>query len=1004
MSKTMSRGPTRNKNYLSLMSIFFTLLISAMFFYPQSSKAVGTPAGITITNQASATYDDGVNTFTSYSGNVNTTVQSVFGILITPDGTADGTLATTQKQSAVPNTIVYYPYTLKNTGNTNDNYTFTTAEDPTKTFTASSVKIFWDKNGNGPDPGDQEILPNTTQVGPILPDAIANVYIAVLVPIGVTLGQFDPVNLLGKSVGDITQIDTNNFSLTTVTTDAVITVNKSMNVSTASPGDTIIYTLNVKNTGLAPATAINITDAIPANTAFVNNSAVLPLNGTIQYSTDGINFSGIAPTVSPSASGVIDTVQKVKFTYGVALPANNNISFQFSVKIAPYVAGGTPAPNTNIDNTASFVYTNSVPTLVGPINTNPVTTSVNKKSAVKITPNLTPFTTQTVTGSDVSTFPTLPTDKVATASSAPGIAAAGSSVYFRETVTNRGNAIDSFTLSVDPSITLPANWAVTFLQETDPVNSANNTSSLTNNSTGPLAPNASVNVVVRVFIPASPGTASQDIRIAATSTNGGTDYKPDYPDKIVDYTLDSIPVITLPSVQITNVTNSLINPLVSTPISYTESANGATISFPLNIKNTGGTSDTFNLSATTPGFGVIFYPITKSTTVSVVANVNDTSITVANETGIVAGDTIVVGGQTLTVGSVAPNVITFATGQKLANAIPLNTDLVKITTSAIVATNSLAPNASQDVLAVVSIPNNKLAGTYSIPNFTATSNLNALGTSFVPDTVVVPPFKTFTLVGDRTGTSPANGTLVYTHILTNTGNTTETFDLSSIGGAFNYLFLDNTAPNPLPLIPLTGITVAPGTSYTFKLRVSVPAGTANNTIDNIKIRATESTAGFLENTDTTTVVSGFVVLLKSAVTIDKNSVTPIGAGLPATGGTIKVGTSAGDKAAPGDIIEYTINYTNGSASTTSNNTIVKDNIPANTTYVAGSMKINGVTVNDGLPNTLNADSLTIVAGNTPNPAPRGSVVFRVGTGASPTIGGTLTPSATGSVSFRVIVN
>ena len=279
MSKTMSRGPTRNKNYLGLMSIFFTLLVSAMFFYPQSAKAIGTPAGTVITNQASATYDDGTNTFTSFSGNVNTTVQSVFGILVTPNGSADGTtVATTQKQNAVPGTLVYYQYTVKNTGNANDSYKFDFAEDVSKTFTASSIKVYWDKDGNGSlSPGDAQLTTGfgggASSIGPIAADGTEKVIVEVSVPSGATAGQFDPVNLSGQSVGDTTQNDTDNFNRTTVTTDAVITVVKSMSISTASPGDTITYTLDVKNTGLASATNIVVTDAIPTNTAFIIGSA-----------------------------------------------------------------------------------------------------------------------------------------------------------------------------------------------------------------------------------------------------------------------------------------------------------------------------------------------------------------------------------------------------------------------------------------------------------------------------------------------------------------------------------------------------------------------------------------------------------------------------------------------------------------------------------------------------------------------------------------------------------
>ena len=161
------------------------------------------------------------------------------------------------------------------------------------------------------------------------------------------------------------------------------------------------------------------------------------------------SWSATAPTANPVGQSIVSTdVKQVRFTHAGPLISGGNIILTFDVKIAPYVTGGTPAPNTNIDNFASFVYTNSVPTTAGPLNTNTVTTIVNKKSAVKITPNVTPFTTQTVSGSDVSLFPTLPTDKVTTALTAPGVAAAGSSVFFRETITNNGNATDSFTLSV----------------------------------------------------------------------------------------------------------------------------------------------------------------------------------------------------------------------------------------------------------------------------------------------------------------------------------------------------------------------------------------------------------------------------------------------------------------------------------------------------------------------------------------------------------------------------
>lgn len=60
------------------------------------------------------------------------------------------------------------------------------------------------------------------------------------------------------------------------------------------PGDTLRYTITVQNSGAVPATAVTLTDAVPANTTYVANSTLL--NGLAAGQPDG--------GVSPLAAGI----------------------------------------------------------------------------------------------------------------------------------------------------------------------------------------------------------------------------------------------------------------------------------------------------------------------------------------------------------------------------------------------------------------------------------------------------------------------------------------------------------------------------------------------------------------------------------------------------------------------------------------------------------------------------------------------------------------------------
>lgn len=104
----------------------------------------------------------------------------------------------------------------------------------------------------------------------------------------------------------------------------------------------------------------------------------------------------------------------------------------------------------------------------------------------------------------------------------------------------------------------------------------------------------------------------------------------------------------------------------------------------------------------------------------------------------------------------------------------------------------------------------------------------------------------------------------------------------------------------------------------------------------------------------------------------------------------------GGTVAPGDVLEYTVNYGN-TGNDGALQTVLTDAIPANTTYVAGSLELLA---------GPNAGPKTDAAGDDQAEfdTANNRVVFRLGTGANATTGGNLAAGVSGSLRFRVQVN
>jgi len=97
----------------------------------------------------------------------------------------------------------------------------------------------------------------------------------------------------------------------------------------------------------------------------------------------------------------------------------------------------------------------------------------------------------------------------------------------------------------------------------------------------------------------------------------------------------------------------------------------------------------------------------------------------------------------------------------------------------------------------------------------------------------------------------------------------------------------------------------------------------------------------------------------------------------------------GGSLVPGDVIRYRVDYHNN-GNDASNQSVIYDNIPTGTTYVPGSLVINGVSKTDALSDDQAEYDFT-----------NNRVLFRLGTGANGSTGGALAIGASGYIEFDV---
>lgn len=804
-------------------------LIGAGLAIASSLSAALPPAGSRIGNQATATYVDVTGTTRNASSNlVETVIAQVAGL----------ELVASQVKQVTPGATVYFPHSVTNTGNGPDRYNLATV-DNAGGFDFTSVVIYADANGDGiPD----NFTPIT--VTPLLAGGASfNVVIAAVVAPTVAAGQTDSIDLSATSVFNALETETNTDTVN-VTNNAVVNVTKAESVTTGGPGTAVTVTLTYTNTGNATATNVVIDDALPTGMTYSSgsgrwsNSGTTILTDAADSGVDpaGINYSFASNTVTANIASVAPG-QSGTITFNVAI-----------------TAATPPGP---VPNTAVLDYADGGGNTILNQPSNTVTFTVTAAAAVSLSDS----------GSG--------TDGDGAANDVVSVATApqGGTVLFENVLTNNGTGTDTFDITLDSS-GFPAGTAISFLR---PDGATLMTDSNGNGTpdTGPLAPGAIIDVVVRVVLPnGTTGGPFSLVKRARSTVNPA----------ISDTTTDTLGAIAANTVDLTNTSAGAAAPGAGTgpevaPVTTVAVNPGATASFSLFVNNTSSVADNYNLQASTdPTFAAITLPT----------------------------------GWTVSFRNASNGVITN--------------------------TGSVAAGGNFAVTALVSVPTNAAPVTAQPIYFRAVSPVTgALDRKF--DAVTVNTVLDLAITPSNVGQTFPGGSTVYNHTVTNLGNalvaSATLGTANTLAGWTSVVYFDansNGAIDPTdPIIDNINDAVpgglAAGESVRVLVQVFAPAGAAfgqgNQTTVTLETLVGETNAANNAAQDTTTVVTGDVQVRKFQA-LDTNC-----------DGTFEIdltqATIDSTLAVPGSCVTYEI-VVNNSGGTTASNLVVSDTTPPLTTF------------------------------------------------------------------------
>jgi len=286
--------------------LFYAFLLVALIL-PASMALAAPPAGTLITNQASVSFhDNNSNTFTAQSNTVTVTVTSVYTVSVSTPADAAGP----------SNTVVYYPYTVTNTGNDNNTYTLSAVTGSAHPASWTPV-IYFDANGDGiHDLGETTV---TSSTGVLVPGGTYKFFVGVTIPLNTPNGTQDDTVLSVNGTGGGSAATAQDNVVTTAQAPNVSVVKAVRNITTnpsgsygstavAKPNEVLEYQMAVANGSATQATQVVLTDTAKAWTTYIPNSMWIGPNSTApngggNLQQDDGNVMGAKPVCATNTCG-----------------------------------------------------------------------------------------------------------------------------------------------------------------------------------------------------------------------------------------------------------------------------------------------------------------------------------------------------------------------------------------------------------------------------------------------------------------------------------------------------------------------------------------------------------------------------------------------------------------------------------------------------------------------------------------------------------------------------
>ena len=339
------------KTFMNPVAIVRVLVAVAIACALSAHTVAQTPGGTVISNQASASYSDGTNTYNTVSNTVTVTVSNVSGLAITPDAGSNPTVVAGQ-------TLVLFNFTVTNTGNFSDQVRFLASGASVRLVGPGSVTraVIDVDNSSTINGGDTDVFTNGADVlsASIAQNATIHVLVEASVNAGATAGQSVQI-LLGdaatggpsfdnqaadSSANEVSTVSGSSVNglreargdiSATVVNDTLLQLTLTAPAGPVDLGTDITYTWQVANTGLRDATGVTLNGStqvyiiapIPARTVLTSGQS-FPA-GTL-YTTDPLSTPPLSATWSATAPAPLSNTTRIAFPVGATLTAGASSS------------------------------------------------------------------------------------------------------------------------------------------------------------------------------------------------------------------------------------------------------------------------------------------------------------------------------------------------------------------------------------------------------------------------------------------------------------------------------------------------------------------------------------------------------------------------------------------------------------------------------------------------------------------------------------------------------